>query len=122
MQHLFWTWRGVFPPTPLRTIETELQLNPKPGGPTAGNQTSRGVEPPVRPGHGIHVNPKYLEQRQLLQQSRTSTVRISYFPCIVHAPYGVVFVELTHVRVFMVRFCFVCDVKNAFCFCALMVC
>ncbi|KAG0595543.1 hypothetical protein M758_UG175500 [Ceratodon purpureus] len=72
MQHLFWTWRGVFPAAPLKTIETELQLSPKPGGHTAGNMASRGVEPSVRPGHGIHVNPKYLEQRQLLQQSRTS--------------------------------------------------
>lgn len=80
MQHLFWTWRGVFPPVPLRTIETELQLNPKPGGPATGNQTSRAMEPSVRPGHGIHVNPKYLEQRQLLQQSRTSRVCISYLP------------------------------------------
>ncbi|KAG0571674.1 hypothetical protein KC19_VG033100 [Ceratodon purpureus] len=72
MQHLFWTWRGVFPAAPLKTIETELQLSPKPGGPTAGKMASRGVEPSVRPGHGIHVNPKYLEQRQFLQQSRTN--------------------------------------------------
>ncbi|KAG0574473.1 hypothetical protein KC19_VG265100, partial [Ceratodon purpureus] len=72
MQHLFWTWRGIFPSVPLRTIETVLQLNPKPGGPAAGNLASRGVEPSVRSGHGIHVNPKYLEQRQHLQQSRTS--------------------------------------------------
>lgn len=80
MQHLFWTWRGVFPPVPLRTIEAELQLNPKPGGPATGNQPPRAMEPSVRPGHGIHVNPKYLEQRQLLQQSRTSRVCISYLP------------------------------------------
>jgi len=80
MQHLFWTWRGVFPPVPLRTIETELQLNPKRAGSGTGSQPSRAMEPPVRPGHGIHVNPKYLEQRQLLQQSRTRRVCISYLP------------------------------------------
>jgi hypothetical protein len=122
MQHLFWTWRGVFPSAPLRTIETELRLNPKPGGP--GNQTSRPVEPSVRPGHGIHVNPKYLEQRQLLQQSRTSRVRISYFLCIVHALYAVVFVDFTHLRLYDgLLFC-VSGVNNVFCFrfCRVLIC
>ena len=75
MQHLFWTWRDVFPPNPLRAIETTLQFNPKPNGPTTSTQVTRTVDSPsVRPGHGIHVNPKYLEQRQLLQQSRTNRV------------------------------------------------
>nr|XP_024398666.1 uncharacterized protein LOC112293458 isoform X2 [Physcomitrium patens] len=74
MQHLFWTWRGVFPQAPLRTIETELQLGPKPGAPASITQPPRAVDPAVRPGHGIHVNPKYLEQRQLIQQTRPSRV------------------------------------------------
>jgi hypothetical protein len=75
MQHLFWTWRDVFPPIPLRAIETKLQFNSKPNGPTTSTQVTRTVDSPsVRPGHGIHVNPKYLEQRQLLQQSRTNRV------------------------------------------------
>ncbi|CAM6085396.1 unnamed protein product [Calypogeia fissa] len=81
MQHLFRTWRGVFPPGPLRLIESELQISSAaPNVPSGGTPPARPVENPLpqaghessmpRPGHGIHVNPKYLEaQRQRLQQS-----------------------------------------------------
>lgn len=110
MQHLFWTWRGVFPPVPLRTIETELQLNPKPVGPGTGSQPSRAMEPPVRPGHGIHVNPKYLEQRQLLQQSRTRRVCISYLPILMYAG-CVVFLYFT------IATCLLWKVMVGRCFC-----
>lgn len=88
MQHLFWTWRGVFPQAPLRTIETELQLGPKPGAPASITQPPRAVDPAVRPGHGIHVNPKYLEQRQLIQQTRPSRVCTSHLPCFMSAFYS----------------------------------
>ncbi|MCO5607947.1 hypothetical protein L7F22_062149 [Adiantum nelumboides] len=76
MQHLFKTWRGVFNSEPLREIERELQFNvsgsdPLPVAPQPNTARLNESPPPQqRPGHGIHVNPKYLEaQRQKLQQS-----------------------------------------------------
>ncbi|KAH7439144.1 hypothetical protein KP509_04G047300 [Ceratopteris richardii] len=76
MQHLFKTWRGVFSSDPLREIESELQFNilgndPLFSPPSTGATRSDESPPPQqRPGHGIHVNPKYLEaQRKKLQQS-----------------------------------------------------
>ncbi|KAI5071264.1 hypothetical protein GOP47_0013515 [Adiantum capillus-veneris] len=76
MQHLFKTWRGVFNSEPLREIERELQFNilgtdglhaPPQSNPA---RLTESPPPQQRPGHGIHVNPKYLEaQRQKLQQS-----------------------------------------------------
>lgn len=80
MQHLFWTWKGVFPPHPLRVIEAELDLSPKQSVPANSTQATRTSDASsMRTGHGIHVNPKYLEaQRQLLQQSTTS--RVCFLP------------------------------------------
>ena len=75
MKRLFETWREVFPGDPLFRIEAKLQFN---SVPSTSLTASRPTEsPPQRPGHGIHVNPSYLEaQRQRLQQasevSRTS--------------------------------------------------
>ncbi|BBN20418.1 pre-mRNA cleavage complex 2 protein Pcf11 [Marchantia polymorpha subsp. ruderalis] len=72
MQHLFRTWRGVFPPVPLRCIEDELEISTSThSGPSVASPPPRPAENTLqRTGHGIHVNPKYLEaQRQRLQQT-----------------------------------------------------
>ncbi|KAL2609492.1 hypothetical protein R1flu_028065 [Riccia fluitans] len=73
MQHLFRTWSGVFPPQPLRVIEDELDISASSthSGPSVAGPPPRPAESQMqRTGHGIHVNPKYLEaQRQRLQQT-----------------------------------------------------
>lgn len=67
MKRLFETWREVFFGDPLLVIEAQLQFGVSSNVLPASKPAQ---SPPQRPGHGIHVNPSYLEaQRQRLQQS-----------------------------------------------------
>eukprot|EP00850_Spirogloea_muscicola_P014858 SM000109S14172 [mRNA] locus=s109:288611:295516:- [translate_table: standard] len=71
MQHLFKTWRGIFPAPQLRRIESALQQDGPPLQQAAANGPATGA-PPLETSGGsgrIHVNPKYIEaqHRQRLE-------------------------------------------------------
>ncbi|MCO5581830.1 hypothetical protein L7F22_035719 [Adiantum nelumboides] len=75
MKRLYETWKEVFFEDPLLAIEEQLEFNTVVSNKLSPTKTSESLS--QRPGHGIHVNPSYIEaQKQRMQQ----TSRIPKFP------------------------------------------
>ncbi|QHN76024.1 hypothetical protein HN51_053634 [Arachis hypogaea] len=74
MRHLFGTWSEVFPPSALRKIEAELQLSQVVNNSQSSNMNPLRASESPSPSHGIHVNPKYLQQ---LERSTVDSVSSS---------------------------------------------
>ncbi|KAI9124145.1 hypothetical protein K1719_005445 [Acacia pycnantha] len=61
MRHLFGTWSSVFPPSVLRKIEAQLQFSQAINNRSSTSDPHR-VSESRQATHGIHINPKYLQQ------------------------------------------------------------
>ncbi|KAK4258966.1 hypothetical protein QN277_005354 [Acacia crassicarpa] len=61
MRHLFGTWSSVFPPSVLRKIEAQLQFS-QPINNRSSTSDPLRVSESRQATHGIHINPKYLQQ------------------------------------------------------------
>lgn len=76
MRHLFGTWSTVFPPSVLRKIEAELQFSQASNNQSSITDSLRVPESP-QATHGIHINPKYLQQ---LEHSTMDSVSFLMIP------------------------------------------
>lgn len=61
MRHLFGTWLTVFLPSVIRKIEAQLQFSQAINDPSSTTDPLR-VSESRQATHGIHINPKYLQQ------------------------------------------------------------
>ncbi|XP_054778102.1 polyadenylation and cleavage factor homolog 4-like [Prosopis cineraria] len=61
MRHLFGTWSTVFLPSVIRKIEAQLQFSQAINDPSSTTDPLR-VSESRQATHGIHINPKYLQQ------------------------------------------------------------
>ncbi|MCO5586719.1 hypothetical protein L7F22_040661 [Adiantum nelumboides] len=77
MKRLYETWKEVFFEDPLLAIEEQLEFNTVLSNKLSPTKTSESLS--QRPGHGIHVNPSYIEaQKQKMQQTSRHKVETIY--------------------------------------------